>query len=44
MYNYSIKTLTFAECSEEESFSRNRGITNGSKTGVEENACCRKLK
>jgi hypothetical protein len=37
------KGSIFAECSEEESFSRNRGITNGSKTGVEENACIRVL-
>lgn len=41
---YSINNLipTFAECSEEESFSRSRGMTNGSKRGVEENADCMK--
>jgi len=40
---YKVKP-TFAECSEEESFWRRRGITNGSKRGVEENAFCRKSK
>jgi hypothetical protein len=42
-YYIIIITPTFADCSEEESFSRSRGITNGSKRGVEENADCRKL-
>ena len=43
-YNDNLLIPTFAECSEEESFSRSRGMTNGSKRGVEENADCRKVK
>lgn len=34
---------TFADGREEESFSRNKGMANGSKRGVDENANCRKL-
>ena len=33
-YNNNLLIPTFAECSEEESFSRSRGMTNGSKRGV----------